>query len=153
MNSSNSSNFPFLRSAIEADLNALVELENKVFAYDQLQRRSFKNFINSKNDLWVCEVNQIVVGYILVLKRKGSKKQRIYSLAISPECQGQGLGRILLSHVLKHTQGIETISLEVKVDNAGAIRLYESLGFIQSGRVAGFYSDGTDALIFSKSCK
>ena len=42
-----------------------------------------------------------------------------------------GLGRIVTAAVLSELQGVETIGLNVRVDNAAAIRVYESLGFVK----------------------
>lgn len=140
-----------LRKATLKDLSSLVKLENEVFNYDQLKRSSFRKFILSSNDLWVIERDKEILAYILILKRKGSLKTRIYSLAVSPLCRGQGLGKSLLTHALHSLKGYHSSRLEVKVDNVGAIQLYESLGFKQIRRIKGFYSDGQDAFVFEKT--
>jgi ribosomal protein S18 acetylase RimI-like enzyme len=43
--------------------------------------------------------------------------------------RGRGLGRLVTSAVLGELAGVETIGLNVRADNAGALHLYESLGF------------------------
>jgi ribosomal protein S18 acetylase RimI-like enzyme len=43
--------------------------------------------------------------------------------------RGRGLGRLVTSAVLGDLAGVETIGLNVRVDNAAALHLYESLGF------------------------
>jgi ribosomal protein S18 acetylase RimI-like enzyme len=43
--------------------------------------------------------------------------------------RGRGLGRLVTSAVLGELAGVETIGLNVRVDNAAALHLYESLGF------------------------
>ena len=43
--------------------------------------------------------------------------------------RGRGLGRLVTSAVLGELAGIETIGLNVRVDNEAALHLYESLGF------------------------
>ncbi|HEY6506572.1 MAG TPA: GNAT family N-acetyltransferase [Vicinamibacterales bacterium] len=43
--------------------------------------------------------------------------------------RGRGLGRFATSAVLAELSGIETIGLNVRVDNDAALHLYESLGF------------------------
>ncbi len=45
--------------------------------------------------------------------------------------RGRGLGRLVMSAVLKALAGIETIGLNVRADNRAAIRVYESLGFVR----------------------
>ncbi len=74
----------------------------------------------------------------------------INNVAVSPERRGEGLGRLLLSGVLDTARllGCREVNLEVRAGNLAAIALYESCGFKQSGRRAGYYQDnGEDALL------
>jgi ribosomal protein S18 acetylase RimI-like enzyme len=50
--------------------------------------------------------------------------------------RGRGFGRIVTASVMRELAGVETVGLNVRADNAGAIHLYESLGFTQH---CGFY--------------
>ena len=45
--------------------------------------------------------------------------------------RGRGLGRVVMNAVLAELAGIETIGLNVRADNAAALQLYESLGFVR----------------------
>lgn len=45
--------------------------------------------------------------------------------------RGRGLGRVVTSAVIDNLRDIETIGLNVRANNAAAIRLYESLGFVR----------------------
>jgi ribosomal-protein-alanine N-acetyltransferase len=45
--------------------------------------------------------------------------------------RGRGLGRTVVSAVLQALTGIETVGLNVRVDNDAALHLYESLGFVR----------------------
>jgi len=47
------------------------------------------------------------------------------------DCRGRGLGRAVTAAVVRALDGIETIGLNVRADNAAAIRVYESLGFVR----------------------
>jgi ribosomal protein S18 acetylase RimI-like enzyme len=47
-------------------------------------------------------------------------------------------------------RGCETLRLEVRADNAGAIGLYEKLGYERFGRYENYYEDGAPALRFDK---
>ena len=42
---------------------------------------------------------------------------------------GRGLGRLVTAAVIDELRDVETIGLNVREDNAAAIRVYESLGF------------------------
>ena len=45
--------------------------------------------------------------------------------------RGRGLGRLATSAVLAELSGVETVGLNVRVDNDAALLLYESLGFVR----------------------
>ncbi|HHH2127427.1 TPA: ribosomal protein S18-alanine N-acetyltransferase [Yersinia enterocolitica] len=55
----------------------------------------------------------------------------LFNIAIDPQYQRQGCGRLLLEHVITELEKrqIVTLWLEVRASNARAIALYESLGF------------------------
>lgn len=55
----------------------------------------------------------------------------INTVAVAPECQRQGMGTFLVTHVLSEAEaeGIRKATLEVRVSNTAARKLYERLGF------------------------
>jgi ribosomal protein S18 acetylase RimI-like enzyme len=71
---------------------------------------------------------------------------------VAGELRGAGLGRRLLADAERvaaaDRKGV--LRLEVRADNRPAIRLYESLGYRQIGRYAGYYADKTDAIRYEK---
>ena len=71
---------------------------------------------------------------------------------MADERRGTGLGRLLLADAerVAATRRKRVLKLEVRVDNAGAIRLYERRGYRLVGRDAGYYADKTDALRYEK---
>lgn len=116
-----------ISSASLNDLNLLFALEAEVFKEDifALSQASIKYHLK-KNILYKIEVNNEIAGYILWLKRK--KYYRLYSLAISKRFQNQGLAKELLAYSFEHLKE-KSFTLEVKVSNVAAIRLYEKFGF------------------------
>ena len=67
--------------------------------------------------------------------------------------RGKGIGKQMLLKLLEEggKLGAESFTLEVRVSNAPAIKLYESLGFVTEGRRKNFYEDPMeDALIMWK---
>ena len=76
----------------------------------------------------------------------------IISMAIHPLHQRNGLGKLLLSDLIKRTNWFEIkkIYLEVKNSNEPAIAFYKSMGFKIVGNRSNFYKDGNDAIIFIK---
>ena len=78
----------------------------------------------------------------------------ILDFGIRPACRRQGLGRGLLTHVLRETasRGIRWVTLEVRPSNEGAKKLYESFHFSQVGIRHRYYSDNQeDALVMTLS--
>lgn len=61
-------------------------------------------------------------------------------LAVAPERQGKGVGRVLLSHFIRDSkkEGAAKIHLEVR-DGNPAIRIYEAAGFIEANRRRNYY--------------
>jgi anhydro-N-acetylmuramic acid kinase len=59
----------------------------------------------------------------------------IYSLYVSPACQGKGIGRRLIGAICGRLAGlgVDRVSLHVLADNAGAIAFYQRLGFEADG--------------------
>lgn len=75
---------------------------------------------------------------------------QITNIAVRRELRGKGLGDLLVKSMKKlaSSVGVERMTLEVRVSNTAAQRLYEKNGFVNAGRRPGFYGDGEDAYIY-----
>ena len=73
-------------------------------------------------------------------------------IAVYPMHQRKGLGKFLLSQIIKHSKSLQTnhIYLEVKNNNEPAKAFYKSMGFKTIGIRFNFYKDGSDALTLTK---
>lgn len=74
----------------------------------------------------------------------------ITNVAIHPEHRGRGVGREVMLELLARAAvlGAAKITLEVRVSNQVARKLYESLGFVYKGLRKKYYADNNeDALI------
>ena len=143
-----------VRPATLADLPAIEAIENAVFDGDRLSRRSLRYFLAANTAMMLALASQDhVLGYSLIAFRKGSKRARLYSIALSPAEHGRGLGRFLLrsSENAARAHGAAFMRLEVRTDNAGAIALYRQNGYRLFGRIDDFYEDGAGALRFEKA--
>lgn len=81
------------------------------------------------------------------------KEAHLTILAIHPDFQRQGLGQILLNHLLEEAikRGLERATLEVSEHNQTALNLYKKFGFTVAGRRKKYYqATGADALILWK---
>ena len=76
----------------------------------------------------------------------------ITSIAVHPIHQRKGLGKFLLSDLIKRSKSLKAnhIHLEVKDNNEPAKAFYKSMGFKTVSNRSNFYKDGSDALILNK---
>ena len=66
-----------IRNTQEADLTALVALEQRCFATDRLSRRSLSYWIKAKHRVFmVVLLDDQIIGYGLVIMRKGTRLAR-----------------------------------------------------------------------------
>lgn len=89
-----------------------------------------------------------VIGYAGVMVTAGDAD--VQTLAVSATAQGQGIGRLLLGDLVAAAtrRGCEALLLEVRADNAPAVRLYERAGFQHISTRRGYYDGGrTDARV------
>lgn len=76
----------------------------------------------------------------------------ISTLAVAPAYRRRGVGELLLLALIEEAEqrGAAAITLEVRVSNLPAQRLYEKYGFTVQGRRVRYYSDnGEDAYIMT----
>ena len=142
-----------IRNAVPDDLPALLALEAQ-FPGDRLSARQFRRHLASPRAcLRVLLAADAIGGYALLLLRAGSATARLYSIAVDPALRGCGAGAALLADAERQAQraGRAQLRLEVRADNAAAIRLYQRSGYRQFASMAGYYEDGASALRFEKA--
>ncbi|MBK6576663.1 MAG: GNAT family N-acetyltransferase/peptidase C39 family protein [Sandaracinaceae bacterium] len=152
-----------IRPARTEDLRALVALEEAVFDYDRLSRRNFQWMQRRANAALLVATPPTpegetavtepeIAGYALVLFHRGTSLARLYSIAVSDSARGQRLGARLLEAAEAEAvaRGAVYLRLEVRADNATAIQLYVSRGYVPFERVVGYYGQHGDALRFEK---
>ena len=89
-----------------------------------------------------------MVAYIGAAFRPGIHEVHITNVTVTPHWQGRGLGTFLLMYMMAVAKQIRfhRVSLEVRVSNVSAQRLYERLGFQTVRRKTNYYGDnGEDA--------
>ncbi len=88
-------------------------------------------------------------------------KALLVGVYVAPRARGTGLGRAVCQAAVDHARalpGIDLMLVSVNADNAGAVALYEALGFVAWGRqprsikVAGRHYDEIEmALLFAEA--
>lgn len=77
------------------------------------------------------------LSFLSPLDEHDTQEAHLARLAVHPDVQGSGLGRILLGESLHHMQQqrIDTVLLNTQTDNHPAQQLYRSSGFRSTGQV------------------
>ena len=89
-----------------------------------------------------------LVGYLIISRYVDA--WHVMNVAVAPTHRRRGIARVLLDRLFEVTASDERrgYTLEVRVSNDGAIKLYEELGFKPRGVRRGYYTDNReDALI------
>lgn len=110
------------------DLPAAWQIEQRAHAFPWSEKTFFGNqgerYLNLKltadDRMAAFAITQVVLD-----------EATLFNIAVDPDFQRRGLGRMLLEHLIDELEkrGVVTLWLEVRASNAAAIALYESLGF------------------------
>jgi len=136
-----------LRRMTSADVDQVAAIEAATFA------------VPWSRDSFLREMEQNVVARYLVAEKDGCvigyagawvilDESHITNIAVRAEDRGHGYGRALVEALMRYLSnlGAAYATLEVRVSNERAIRLYESVGFIRVGKRKRYYEDnGEDA--------
>lgn len=131
------------------DLAAVLEIEQASFSSPWTQNAFAVELRDNEYARYFClELEGQVIGYmgLWFILDEG----HITNVAIFPRHRGQGWGEFLMRQVMgtMASEGMERMTLEARVSNTAAQKLYERLGFERAGVRKGYYADTKeDALI------
>ncbi len=134
----------------ENHLDAVAVLETVCFAAPWTREGLAEELRNPQAHFLVAERDGETAGYIGVQEICG--EGYVTNVAVLPQYRRKGIGERLVREAVRGAKlrGCDFLSLEVRVGNEAAIRLYERLGFQRQGRRKAFYRDPTeDALIYT----
>jgi ribosomal-protein-alanine N-acetyltransferase len=128
------------RKMAKADLPKVLEIEASGYQFpwseslfnDCLKAGHYGN--------WVCEdTEDKMVAFCITSIAVG--EVNILNLCIAPDERKQGLGKKFMKHIIEKAQEkkAESVFLEVRPSNEGAIALYESLNFNEVGVRESYY--------------
>jgi ribosomal-protein-alanine N-acetyltransferase len=131
------------------DAARCAELESQLFEGDDpWPERAFLAELAAKHIHYVAARDgDKLVGYggIARLGRKQPYEYEIHTIGVDPAYHRRGIGREMLVRLLEIAEG-GAVFLEVRTDNAAAIGLYESFGFVNIGLRKRYYrASGADA--------
>lgn len=134
-----------------AHVPQVAQLEGICFQ-DPWSERSIASELENPLSLWLVAMEEDrLLGYV------GSQtvldETDMMNVAVDPAARRQGVARALIQELTAQLKqrGSRKLSLEVRASNLGAIRLYESLGFVRLGCRPGYYRNPReDAWILGK---
>lgn len=132
------------------DIEAVMALENVLFPTDAWSKTAMESELASKHGYYLGLFEPELIGYAGLSTVPGSFSSDIQTIGVAESQRGKGLGRGLMERLISRAKllGSEQILLEVRADNAPAIKLYKSLGFEQIDIRKRYYQpDDVDALI------
>ncbi len=133
-----------------ASLDEVMVIEALAYGEHHWSRDSFVAEINNQISQYNCAISQDghCAGYMGLWKI--IDEAHITNLAIHPQYRRKGAARALLLNGLEecYKDKIKYLTLEVRVSNEAAIKLYESFGFKSLGVRKKYYQNNNeDALI------
>jgi [ribosomal protein S18]-alanine N-acetyltransferase len=132
------------------DLNAIEALEQRAYP-TPWSRSMFAGELAKPSSICLGAFDSedgTLLGYLIISRYVDA--WHVMNVAVLPEQRRRGIASALLNRLFEQTadEGRRGYTLEVRVSNVGAIKLYERLGFHSRGVRRGYYTDNReDALI------
>jgi [ribosomal protein S18]-alanine N-acetyltransferase len=139
-----------LRRLVPGDLEAIERIERRSYP-TPWSRSMFASELSkpSSISLGAFEAGTSeLVGYLVISRYVDA--WHVMNVAVEPERRRQGIAVALFERLFELTgaEGRRGYTLEVRISNEAAIKLYERLGFQSRGVRRGYYTDNReDALI------
>lgn len=126
------------RPMTEADLDAIMEIEPHIYTHPW-SRGNFSDSLLSGYAAWVLLDGEKIIGYSLMMLVLD--EAHLLNLSVAKAYQKQGLGRLLLEHMIAIARKHHALNmfLEVRPSNISAIALYENIGFNEMAVRRGYY--------------
>ena len=138
------------RVATSFDLPVFVSLDKELFPYSPWSASQYKEEFSAPTRHFVVALDdeQSIIGYAGVFA-PGAAEADVLTVGVVPNHRGKGIARQLMALITDwaHKQGSTAMMLEVKVDNAEAIGLYESLGYSKLNTRKDYFGPGLHALV------
>lgn len=143
-----------VRSAAVRDFWDIMRIENMCFSAPWPEAAMWEDLtqLGEGKVYLVVEVDGKLVGYIGAHCFAG--EAHIVTLAVAPDCRRMGLGELLVLTLVElvTSRGAEYVTLEYRVSNRAAERLYSKLGFMPAGVRRHYYPDtDEDAVVTDMS--
>lgn len=135
------------------DLDGVVALEQCVYGFPWSRGNFADSLASGYHARVLRDADPALCGYLVA--QPGVGEMHLLNLTVAPALQGQGLGLLLLDHLVSHarTRGDHALLLEVRTSNARARAIYARYGFADVGLRRNYYpaaaSQREDAAVMS----
>jgi len=132
-------------------LDQVLDLEARAFEHPWSPELVARELEQDHSLIVVVSTEERVAGFVIAWLVVD--ELHILNVAVDPAFRRRGLARLILGELLDRAErcGFSLATLEVRVSNEAAIRLYECLGFRTVGLRRRYYADGEDALIMQRT--
>jgi [ribosomal protein S18]-alanine N-acetyltransferase len=127
-----------MRPMLDVDLDAIMQIEPLIYSHPWT-RGNFNDSLKAGHKAWVMTSDDEIVGYAVIMIVLD--EAHLLNMSIALPYQKQGLGRMLLLHLIDQAKTFRTenMFLEVRASNVSAIALYENVGFVEMSIRRGYY--------------
>ena len=140
-----------IRLLVPGELDAVEQIERRAYRTPWSRSMFAGELAKPSSRCYGAFTSGELIAYLIVARYVDA--WHVMNIAVDPTARRRGVARVLLEHLFLETGGDLTrgYTLEVRVSNAEAIRLYERVGFVPTGIRRGYYTDNReDALIMWK---
>jgi [ribosomal protein S18]-alanine N-acetyltransferase len=137
---------PSIRPLTYGDLPAVLALERRSFPAPWSLAMFVLELSKPSGVCLAAETESGLVGYLVCSRY--ADIWHLMNVAVDADQRRRGLAGALIRRMFEEAGPNERYTLEVRISNMGAIRMYEQLGFRAAGRRLRYYHDNNeDALI------
>ena len=142
-----------IRLATYEDMEELLRIEEECFAQERFDTELLEALVTSALfRSFVAEDESGTLGSAMVYLGPHMEEAHILSIAVLPSARGKGVGKALAQRLEGEAigAGARLMSLEVRMDNTSARKLYLTMGYVERGVIDSYFGPGEDALFMVK---
>lgn len=127
-----------------SDVEEVSRIEQESFSLPWSPEEFAKTLERSYTLALVAELDEKVVGFCILTNI--CNEGNIDNVAVDAHYRGKGIASELVAEMIAcgESAGVQDFTLEVRVGNVAAIRVYEKMGFVSEGIRPNFYEKPTE---------
>ena len=130
----------------------IIKMDTDYFPFPWSKAQWDNLFDRNENYMTLAVEKDNLIGFSLFKINTLEEMAHLYKICVDPKTRCQGVAKEIL---LKSCEGfkhlkLNSIFLEVSLNNSSALSLYDRFGFEKLNIIKKFYSDGSDAYAMQK---